>query len=807
MLIRSHLAIFNERGKPERLNIITSKILEGLKALSSEKSRNRNIIITEKADAARRIAYILSDGQSKQKRGKGLNYIEFDEGGIPNIVIPLSGHIVELDFPDQMKDWKSVDLEKLVDAPIYRSVTNKSAFNSLVSLSDKAWRIIVATDFDREGELIGTEALDIIRQNVLEKIGSDPEVKRARFSALTPEEIRNAFSDLAEIDHNLAQSAAAREEIDLYWGAVLTRFFSITSGRLGKNFISIGRVQTPTLVLVVRRELEINNFQKRPYWTIEVHLHKKRDFSAFLKQGQIWDEAEANRIFSQIDGKNAIVNDYATHQERILRPIPFNTTEFLRESSRIGIAPGKAMKIAESLYTRGYISYPRTDNTVYQKSIHFKSVLTKLLDTQYVDEVRKVLDQEVIRPSRGRVEATDHPPIYPVAAAKKGSLTGDFAKIYELILRRFLATLYREGIREITEASFHINGIEFIARGLKVTDPGWLELYPYRKVQEVIVPELIPGETIQAKNWLLNREETKPPARYDFASLIKKMEELNLGTKSTRHDIIEKLQSRGFIEGNPVRPTFLGMGLIESLLTVRSDITEPNMTAELERDMDRIANSEISKDEVVKISRQMLHHVLAQFKEKESVIRETIQRSLKMGKEIGKCPDHNLPVMLVRNKEYARIKCSQDGCRIDFTAPVRGTPEILDEKCPVCALPKIKVIRKGQSPEVRCIDPRCSYNQEKDSFGKCPDDGGTLILRQSRFGKRFLGCSNYPSCKRTYPVPQMGNLKITGEVCPHCRSPLIISFRGKRAWKFCPNMDCEYNKKKGKVKETAQQDS
>ncbi len=767
---------------------------------------DRNIIITEKADAARRIAYILSNGESKQKRGKGLNYIEFQDDSGTNIVIPLSGHIVELDFPQSMKDWKSVSLEKLIDAGITRTVTNRNAFNSLVSLSDRAWRIIIATDFDREGELIGSEALDIIRTNVLDKIKLDPEIRRARFSALTSEEIKKAFSELTDLDSNLAQSAAAREEIDLYWGAVLTRFFSITSGRMGKNFISIGRVQTPTLVLVVRRELEIRDFQKKPYWVISIVLNKKKDFTAAYSDGPIWEKDSAERIFAEIDGKDATVLEYSTRDERIPRPVPFNTTEFLREASRIGVQPGKAMKIAESLYTRGYISYPRTDNTVYQKSIHFKSVLTKLLDTEFRDDVQKVLDQDSIRPSRGRTEATDHPPIYPVSAAKKGALTGDFARIYELVLRRFLATLYREGKREITDASFDVGGHKFTSKGLRVLDAGWLELYPYRKVQESFVPPLSPGDLVRGKKWNLDQEETKPPARYDFASLIKKMEELNLGTKSTRHDIIDKLQSRGFIEGNPVRPTYLGMGVIESLLTVKSDITEPDMTAELEKDMDRIANNEIGKDQVVAVSREMLHRVLAQFREKDTIIRETIQKALRMGREIGTCPEHGTPVLLLRNREFARIKCSHEGCRIDFPAPLLGTPEMLEEKCPVCGLPEIRVIRRGQSPEIRCIDPHCKFNQEKNTYGKCPEDGGDLVLRQSRFGKRFLGCSNYPTCKKTYPVPQMGNLKATGEICPHCGAPLIISFRGKRAWKFCPNMSCEYNKKKGKVSEPAEQD-
>ena len=764
-----------------------------------------NIIIAEKADAARRISYYLSDGKSKAKKGKGLNYIEFEKDDEKSIVIPLSGHIVELDFPEDLKKWNQVDLETLIDAKQIRNVKNRSAYSTLQEFGKQADRIIIATDYDREGELIGVEALDIIFGGVSRNRDSGS-ILRAKFSALTGEEINSAFKSPIKVDYYLADAAGAREEIDLLWGAVLTRFFSLATNRLGKNFISLGRVQTPTLALIVKREIEIRNFVPEPFWKLDAVFHKGIDFRGEYSGGTFTDRSKAESILKKANAKEAEVLDYKVEDERIYKPPPFNTTEFLREASRIGVSPGKAMKIAESLYTRGYISYPRTDNTVYQKSIHFRSILTKLLDTEYYEDVKKVIDQETIRPSRGRIEATDHPPIYPVSAAKKGVLSGDFRKIYELVLRRFLATLYREGRREITDVLLQIGEHEFVSKGIKITDPGWLEVYPYRKIQEIAIPDMVARETVKGKDWQMKEDKTKPPPRYDFAALIKKMEELNLGTKSTRHDIIEKLQTRGFIEGNPVRPTFLGIGLIEALLTVKSDITEPDMTAELERDMDRIANSEISKDAVVGISRQMLHRLLAQFREKEGIIRDTIQNSLKMGRDIGQCPVHHTSVMLIRGRDYSKIKCSTEGCRIDFIAPVRGSPEILDEKCPICGLPEIRVIRKGQSPETRCIDPKCSFNQQKDAFGKCPEDGGTLVLRQSRFGKRFLGCSNYPSCKKTYPVPQMGNIRPTGDVCPHCGSPIIISFRGKRAWKFCPNMECTYNKK-GKVSEAAEQDS
>jgi len=754
------------------------------------------LIIAEKADAARRISYFLSDGSSKQKKAKGLSYIEVGEGD-RTVVIPLSGHIIEIDFPKEMNDWKSVNLSTLVDSKILKNVKNRTAYNTLKHFAPEADRIIIATDYDREGELIGVEALDIILGEIRNP-DRKPQILRAKFSALTGEEIRQAFSDPITVDYNLADSAEAREEIDLIWGAVLTRFFSLAAHRYGKNFLSIGRVQTPTLALIVKREKEIMQFKPEPYWRILVTFFKKGAFQGEYEGGNIKEEETARDIFNAINGKDGVTKEFEKRMERIGKPSPFNTTDFLREASRIGVPPAKAMSIAELLYTRGYISYPRTDNTVYQRSISLRSVLNKLAGSELSEDVKKVLSQEKIVPSRGRTEAMDHPPIYPVNAVKKGVLKGDYAKIYELILRRFLATLYIAGEREIKEALITIGEHNFKTRGVRITNPGWLELYPYRRIEESYHPDLESGETVKATEWNLAKEETKPPRRYDMASLLKTMEELSLGTKSTRHDIIGKLQDRGFIEGNPVKPTNLGIGLIDSVTTVKSRISEPEMTAELEGEMDRIAGKEMKKEDVVAQSRSMLHSVLSDFKDRESDIKDTINVSLKRGEILGKCPFHDKNIILLKNRDFYTVKCEDESCRINFNMPGRSLIQLLEDRCPICTLPKIKVIRRGQSPDIRCINPKCDFNRTKDSFGECPSDGGSLVVRQSRYGKRFLGCSNYPNCKVTYALPQMGVLSLTGEKCPYCSAPLIIMTGKGRKWKFCPKIDCEYNGKKKK---------
>lgn len=761
------------------------------------------VIIAEKADAGRRIAYFLSDGKAKQKRSKGISYFEFKTGETTNILISLSGHIVEIDFPETTKNWEKTDLEQLIDTEILKKVKNTRAANEIISVGKKGDRYILATDYDREGELIGVEALEIA--DILGK-ENGTEIKRAKFSALTREEITTSFDNLIDVDYNLADSAFAREIIDLVWGAVLTRFFSLSAHRYGKDFLSAGRVQTPTLALVVEREEEIRNFDPETFYRLTVTFDKDGEFTGTYEGGNIFSKEEAEKLFSKITDDHGKVLDYSMSEERIYKPPPFNTTEFLREASRTGVSPSKAMRVAESLYTRGLISYPRTDNMVYQRSISLKGVLNKLKSGEFSADVEKVLSQDTIRPSRGRIEATDHPPIYPVSVPKT-KLTGDYAKIYELVVRRFLATLYFEGKRERRVAKIDVSGLNFLTEGSKVTEKGWLDLYPYRKIRESYHPDLKTGENVKVKGKDMQEDQTKPPPRYDISSLLKLMEDLKLGTKSTRHDIIEKLQVRGFIEGNPVRATPLGIGFIRSVKLVDSRISEPEMTAKLEEDMEKITVGDTTREAVVVESKDMLKSVLAQLRKKEGEVATKIREALETGEPIGKCPEHGTDILLSKDRYKSRIRCTSEGCKIDFEIRDRGKIELLEDKCPECEMPQMKIIRRGQSPQKKCIDPACKFNADQGNFGECPSDGGTLVLRQSRYGKRFLGCSNYPKCNKTYPLPQMGSVRASGEKCPNCSSPLVVSNRKGRVWKFCPDMNCEYNKAKKESKNVSKRTS
>jgi DNA topoisomerase-1 len=224
----------------------------------------RTLVVAEKFNTALRIAVVLSDGRMKRSRIEGTNVFEFERPEGPYAVVGLRGHIVELDYPEDLKEWTLAGLPKLLETVPLKRVTETGIVTALQSIVRGYDRVIIATDFDREGELIGQECLEL-----LQKVHPQIKVERARYSALTRDEIERSFGNLQTLDLALAEAASARQEIDLVWGALLTRYLSLTAQQRGRGFLSVGRVQTPTLALLVERDQAIKEFAPTPYWEIK----------------------------------------------------------------------------------------------------------------------------------------------------------------------------------------------------------------------------------------------------------------------------------------------------------------------------------------------------------------------------------------------------------------------------------------------------------------------------------------------------------------------------------------------------------
>ena len=759
----------------------------------------RKLIITEKANAARRISTILSDGKSHSSTTGGVTVISFESGGDDYDVVSLRGHIIELDYPKEYNDWSGTSPVDLVYAPQVKTVRVKSILNTIKDLASKADEIIIATDYDREGELIGMETV--------REAGADMDiVRRAKFSALTKGEVENAFDNLTDPDKKLADAAEARQIIDLAWGAVLTRLISLSSGQVGKNFMSVGRVQSPTLKLLVDRHEEIESFVPKPYWEI-VGKFGILAFKGSHESNPFWDKDEAEAILSVVtDYSQGTVKSFEVTLKEEFRPAPFDTTQMQVEANKIGIPPTTAMKLAEDLYTGGYISYPRTENTEYPKTLNLRSVLEKLKDGDFKSEAEEILSQEKIIPSKGKRRTTDHPPIYPTAGASADKMKGDKWKLYELIVRRFLATVAPNAESEVTKCVIDVGGENFDAEGYVLKKKGWKKYYgKYMKSNDSKLPALKVGDVVDIRSMGIVESETKPPYRYNQGSLIQEMDKLQLGTKSTRHDIIGKLYSRNYVQGNYMIPTPSGIALTKALENHGGGITEPDMTAKLEADMLKIMDGERTLDSVVTESQDMLHDVAQKISDDSEEIGSEIKAALHSQQHIGICPSCGNNMTIKRSKNGNFIGC--DGypdCKRAYPVPRGALIQTVETTCPVCGLPQLRIIRKGNPPSVQCIDPKCSSNTERNDLGPCPTcEKGRLRIMYSKAGKRFAGCSEWPACTQTYPLRPRGSLSYAGRQCTICKAPMINLGNTEE----CINPDCPGRKKSSRSKKSEKTES
>jgi DNA topoisomerase I len=681
------------------------------------------LVICEKNIAARRIAYILSNGTAKSIHIGKIPVYQFEKDGEPWDVIGLKGHIITVDYPADFNQWNKIQPYELIEVKPIKNVHEQGIAAALKSLVDKNPFLIVATDYDREGELIGVEVVDLLKSynnNIVQ-------IKRAKYSAITPYEINKAFAELVEVDYNLSSAGEARQIIDLVWGAVLTRFISLTARRFGKDFLSIGRVQSPTMALLVEREKEIKSFVPKPYWKIIASLTKEKPFEAVHINGIFWEQLPAQQIFDKIkDSKQALVKEVIKTIEEETPPAPFSTTTFMQAASYLGFSAAKAMSLAEELYMMGITSYPRTDNTVYPNSLNIKGILEKLKASPFAKEVEQVLANSRDYPTRGKKQTTDHPPIHPVDAPGK-KLTADQKKIYELICRRFLATLSKNAISETTKVSLDITGEVFTTKGYRLIESQWRDIYPYFREKRDLLPELIQGETISVVKINMRADETKPPQRYSQGSLIGKMEELELGTKSTRHEIISKLYVRKYVFGTPPVPTATAIAVVEAL--GHCDVVKPAMTARLEEDMDAIAEGKKTLDEIVTESRQMLTEVMKELEPQKEMIKDNITRAAREQHNIGPCPKCGKDLLVRVSKKGKRFVGCQGypDCTNTYSLPQQGGLTMTSQLCDACKTPIVRVKFKGKRHWDLCLNSDCpkkknSKNNQADKTTEQPQD-------------------------------------------------------------------------------------
>ncbi len=686
-------------------------------------------IITEKGTTAKRIASILSGGKAERSRIGKIDAYKFDD----KVVVGLSGHIFRVDFPDSYNNWSKIDPYELIDAKIVQVALRRDLIKALEQIAKDADAVTIATDYDREGELIGVEAVKVMRS-----VKPGIKIDRMRYSAITEQAIRESFNARTEVDYNLAASAEAREMIDLIWGAALTRFVSLTANRLGDEFFSVGRVQSPTLALLVDKEKEIERFIPRKYWELHAKLRTEDGslFTAIHERGKFWSVEEAKEVKAKIEGADeGVVKEVKKRLRRDNPPTPFDTTSFIRAASSIGFTPRRVMNIAENLYLQGLISYHRTDNTTYPETLDLKGILNLFKTSKDFGEyAQSLLKKKQLKPTAGKKKTTDHPPIHPVSVATQDKLDKDEWKVYELVVRRFMATLSDAARWEDTGVKVELGGELLGAKGHELKHPGFLTVYPYQKKEETKLPPVEEGERVWLEELELVEKETKPPNRLSQAGLIKKMEELGLGTKSTRHEIIGKLYERAYVQGNPSRPTEKAFALIDSLEKYAAMMTKPDMTRALEREMDWISEGRRSKDDVVEESREMLKAVFQEMMENRDEIAKSLKEAVKADRIVGTCPECGANLFWATSKRKKRfIGCSNyPACSFSLPLPSSGRVIVTGERCDVHpTMFKLKIAKRGRGKNKggsgRVWDfgcPYCNYLQWQDSKSDKGNDRG-----------------------------------------------------------------------------------
>src|SRR3989338_8904296 len=488
------------------------------------------LIIAEKPSAAKSIADALADGKPK-KLGDKAAWYEFTRDGKDFVTVPAVGHLFTLKQKGKGWEYPIFDVEWI---PTFQA--NKFAkftepyFRNIETLAKDAGDVIIATDYDDEGEVIG--------YNILKFILGRKDAARLKFSTMTKEELLDSYAHPTKLNKNLIEAGLARHYLDFYWGISFTRALTLAVKASAKRFriVSTGRVQGPVLHMLAKHEKQIKAFKRVPFWEIEMHVQIGKQEMVAEYGRKINDKKEAEATTKKADVKTATVKDITKKIMTQAPPKPYNTTSMLADIYRyFGYSPQQGLSIAESLYQSGMISYPRTSSKKLPKDINYKKIITALgKQNSYEKEAKQLLAGE-LKPEEGSKADAAHPAVYPTGVYKK---MGDKQqRVYDIVTRRFLAVFGQPEKREANKIILDAKGVEFSLNGKKTIEAGWTSLYgKYAQREEIILPDIKIGDTFPVKKFDLLSKETQPPARFSQGSVLNEMETRGLGTKCLTGD-------------------------------------------------------------------------------------------------------------------------------------------------------------------------------------------------------------------------------------------------------------------------------
>ena len=713
------------------------------------------LVICEKPSQARSVAEALADKKPKKLSENKVPYYEFTHKGKEIYVGCAVGHLYNLKEKSG-NGWTYPIFSKSIQwLPAYEinrsSKYTKDYIDVLAKLAKKSDIFTVATDYDLEGSLLGF--------NCIRFIANKKDGKRMKFSTLTKEELNESYENASKhLDFPLIEAGETRHFVDYLFGINLSRALTLSIKNATKSFklLSSGRVQGPTLKILSERELEIQKFKSKPYWELEA----LGDIYAQHREGKFWEEKEVKKIYEKIkDEKSTVIKKITRKTQLQSPPNPFDLTSLQLEAYRLfKINPKDSLAVAQNLYTKAYISYPRTSSNQFPANINLRSILQKLeKQDEYKKLIQELLSRGQLKPNNGKKTDPAHPPIHPTGIEPK-KLSDKDRRIYDLIIRRTLATLADPAKRESISVELDIKKEPFAANGIRTLELGWHKFYgKYAKFDEINLPDVKEGDVTKVKKINLLSKETQPPKRFTPASVIKELENRNLGTKATRSQILEALYQRNYIVGQSIQVTNLGLKMVQTLEKYCPEILDEEMTRKLEQDMEEIREKKETKEKVIDEAEKHLSKILKHFKENELKIGKALSEAnietLEQESRIGQCPECKKGTLQIKKGRFGLfIACDRykEGCKTTFSLPSNALIKPTGKICKECSYPEILVIRRGRRPQNVCLNINCKTKEVPQNILKekrtCPKCGSPLIVRKSLYGS-FFSCPGYPKCR------------------------------------------------------------
>ena len=683
-------------------------------------------IITEKPDAALRIASALDlKGKAKKMEENGVPYY-IAEREKQIIVVPAIGHLYTVAEEKSGRNYYPVFSFRWV--PRYMAERGakqiRAWLETISKLAKDADTYIDACDYDIEGSIIGYCILKYACGN------KEGVAKRMKYSTLTKEELEKSYAELLpKLDFALIEAGRTRHEIDWLYGVNLSRALTIAAKDWSGKYatLSTGRVQGPTLRFLVAREKAIRSFVPTPYWQIKAEVEiEGQVFEAEYEREVVETKREAENVVNDCRGKDGVVENIEVKQFQQMPPTPFDIGALQSEAySLFGYTPRRTLDIAQRLYLDALISYPRTSSQKLPPAINYEAILKSLSGaSEYKKLASELLAKKELKPNEGKKEDPAHPAIYPTGNLPERVLEEPERRIWDLVVRRFMAVFGEPAIRQSLKVCINVNGQRFFLRGRQTLKEGWLRFYePYVRSEEVLLPQLEEGQKIKIRRILLEDKFTKPPPRYNPGSLLKKMEEVGIGTKATRADIIQTLYDRKYVRDERMVVTDLGFEVLDVLKRHCPTIVSIGLTKKLEERMDKIQADREKRENVLLDAIEILKPAVEELKAKEKIIGEQLSNAIKRARLeeriVGPCPlcgTGMLMILYSRKTGKRFIGCTnyfKKQCNAAFPLPQRGTTRPLGKNCRGCGWPTVQVRIKGRRPWNLCFNPKCPLKEER----------------------------------------------------------------------------------------------